>query len=206
MASAPAPLSPTAPGSDPSRTPRETARRRRGHWRLAVMPFRARASGVPISSNRLSLSVSTRETKNEATEATLLGSPPEAWYSSSPPRYASMTSPYLSSEKIRVMLTEIPSARRRRIAGIPSGVAGIFTSRLGRSICFTQSLASATLASVSPASVGATSTETNPSVPFVLSKTPTSSSQALFKSVAIRVLAISSVDTLADFRSRSRSS
>ena len=43
-------------------------------------------------------------------------------------------------------------------------------------------------------------------VPWVLSKTPISSSQARFRSVAIKVLAISSVETSADFSSESRSS
>ena len=53
------------------------------------------------------------------------------------------------------------------MAGMPSAVAGTLTNRLGLSICFTQSRASTTVASVSEARVGDTSTETYPSLPFV---------------------------------------
>ena len=80
---------------------------------------------------------------------------------------------------------EMPSAMRRRIAGSPSIVAGTFTSRLGRSIRFTHSRASATVPSVSWASVGVTSTDTNPSRPSVLSYTPRRASQARWMSLAI---------------------
>ncbi len=45
---------------------------------MAALPFSALASSVPILSSRLSTSVSTRLTKNEATEAMWLRSRPAA--------------------------------------------------------------------------------------------------------------------------------
>jgi len=38
---------------------------------MAAFPFSASASGVPIAVSRLSTSLSTRDTKNDATEAIL---------------------------------------------------------------------------------------------------------------------------------------
>ena len=48
--------------------------------------FSAIASGVPIASSRLSISVSTRETKNDATEWIVERSRPAAFACSSPVR------------------------------------------------------------------------------------------------------------------------
>ena len=57
-----------------------------------------------------------------------------------------------------------PSAIIAWIAGTPSAVAGIFTKRLGSSIRSCSRRAATTVASVSRASSGATSTDTKPSV------------------------------------------
>ena len=51
------------------RTPARSAGRPAGRWRSRPAPRSAAASGVPILSSRGSTSVSTRETKNEATDA-----------------------------------------------------------------------------------------------------------------------------------------
>jgi hypothetical protein len=90
-----------------------------------------------------------------------------------------------------VTLIEIPSPIRRLTAGIPSAVAGTLTSRLGRSIRFTHSRASATVASVSRASSGSTSTDTNPSAPSDASHTGRSTSQARRMSSPMRDATIS---------------
>ena len=58
-----------------------------------------------------------------------------------------------------------PSLIIWRMAGTPSAVAGIFTNRLGASIRPCSARAASMLASVSWASAGATSRDTNPSVP-----------------------------------------
>ncbi len=58
-----------------------------------------------------------------------------------------------------------PSPIICRMAGTPSGVAGILTNTLGRSMRAWRSRAMATVAAVSWARAGATSTETNPSSP-----------------------------------------
>ena len=100
---------------------------------IASLPRSARAPSVPIASSRLSASVSTRETKKLATEATLDGSFPAATSRSSPRRYASTTSLYRWSEKISVMLMFLPAAIMSSIAPSPGFVAGIFTKRFGRS-------------------------------------------------------------------------
>ena len=63
--------------------------------------------------------------------------------------YASMTSPYRSSEKISVTLTLMPSASVAVIAGTPSAVAGILMNMFGRSTSHHSCLASATVAAVS---------------------------------------------------------
>ncbi len=62
-----------------------------------------------------------------------------------------------------------PSAIICRMAGTHSGVAGILTSRLGRSMRACSERAAAMVPSVSWASDGATSTETKPSPPVELS-------------------------------------
>ncbi len=51
---------------------------------MAAFDFRARASGVPILVSRLSTSVSTRDTKNDATDAIVAMSCPLAAACSSP--------------------------------------------------------------------------------------------------------------------------
>jgi hypothetical protein len=56
------------------------------------------------------------------------------------------------------------------IAGMPSAVAGIFTSRLGRAMRSCNRVAAAIVASVSRANSGATSIDTKPSLPCELSK------------------------------------
>ena len=96
---------------------------------------------MPIASRRLSASVSTRETKKLATDATLEGSPPASTSRSSPLRYASITSAWRSSEKISVMLIDLPFAIESSIAGRPAFVAGIFTNRFGRSTIWCRSSA-----------------------------------------------------------------
>ncbi len=63
-----------------------------------------------------------------------------------------------------------PSAIIAWMAGTPSPVAGILTNRFGSAIRWCSLRAAATVASVSRASSGATSTETNPSVPPLASK------------------------------------
>ena len=92
--------------------------------------------------------------------------------------YASATSRWRSSEKISVTLTGMPAAIVSSIAGRPAGVAGIFTSRFGRSTSACRRLASAIVASVSFARFGSTSSETQPSLPLPSSQTERSSSQA----------------------------
>src|SRR5258708_18907418 len=74
----------------------------------AIFPFndsrRTRAAGSDtdgsLISIRLSVSVSIRETKNEATECTECKLPPCLASSSRPERYASATAAYRSTEKI----------------------------------------------------------------------------------------------------------
>ena len=55
------------------------------------------------------------------------------------------------------------------IAGMPSAVAGIFTSRFGRAMRSCNRAAAAIVAAVSRASSGATSIDTKPSLPRELS-------------------------------------
>jgi hypothetical protein len=89
-----------------------------------------------------------------------------------------MTSRWRATEKISVTLTLMPSASTRVIAGRPSGVAGILIIRLGRSTVFHRSTASVTVASVSWALPGSTSSETRPSLPPVDCHTLRNTSQA----------------------------
>jgi hypothetical protein len=58
---------------------------------MAALPLSALASSVPILSSRLSISVSTRETKKEATEPIADRSWPALRARSSPSRNASIT-------------------------------------------------------------------------------------------------------------------
>ena len=59
---------------------------------MPALLLRASASSVPMAVSRLSISVSTRETKNDATEWMVLRSMPAAFACSRPARYAAMTS------------------------------------------------------------------------------------------------------------------
>ena len=62
-----------------------------------------------------------------------------------------------------------PSAIIRWMAGRPSGVAGIFTYRLGRAILSWRARAAPIVPSVSAARAGSTSIDTKPSTPFEMS-------------------------------------
>ena len=90
-------------------------------------------------------------------------------------------------ENSSVMLMFRPSAIIASIAGTPSGVPGIFTIRFGRLMRSTHWRTSRIVPSVSCARSGETSTETNPSVPPVWSKTGRSTSHAAVMSSATRV-------------------
>jgi hypothetical protein len=96
-------------------------------------------------------------------------------------------------EKISVTFTLTPSASTLVMAGMPSTVAGIFTIRLGRSTVFHRSSASATVASVSPARRGSTSSDTRPSTPFVDAYTSRNRSHAVRTSVVVISLTVASV-------------
>ena len=74
-----------------SRRPPRRPGRRAGRWPRAALPLRALASSVPMASSRLSISVSTRETKNEATEWILERSLPSSRACSRPVRKAFIT-------------------------------------------------------------------------------------------------------------------
>ena len=62
-----------------------------------------------------------------------------------------MTCWYTLVEKMSVMLTLIPAAVASRMAGMPSGLAGILMNRFGRSASFQNRFASSTDARVSRA-------------------------------------------------------
>ena len=79
----------------------------------------ARATRWPSGSRR-SVSVSTRLTKNDATDARCEMSSPAATRCSSPSKNASITCAYRSRPKISVTLTLIPAASVAAIAGMPS--------------------------------------------------------------------------------------
>ncbi len=81
-----------APASGRWRTPRCTPRRRAGRWRWRPCRAAPWPRREPIFSSRLSTSVSTRETKNDATEPILVRSWPLALACSRPARKASITS------------------------------------------------------------------------------------------------------------------
>ena len=76
--------------------------------------------------------MSTRETKNEATELTF-NSRPSARRRSKARKYASATFSYAATENSSVTLTLIPSYIACSIAGTPSGVPGILIITLARS-------------------------------------------------------------------------
>ena len=122
--------------------------------------------------------MSTRLTKNDATDRILEMSCPLAAASSRPAIYASRTWPCRSREKISVTFTLIPSAMACVIAGSPSMVAGILMNRFGRSTIHHSARASAIVAAVFLASLGSTSSDTRPSRPSVRSYTGRSTSHA----------------------------
>src|SRR5512143_1309293 len=101
--------------------------------------------------------VSTRETKNDATEAIESIGSPLAARRARPLIYISITAQCRSREKIKVTLTLMPASIAYRIAGKPSRVAGIFTIRLGRFTRFQSRLASDNVACESFARYGLTS-------------------------------------------------
>ena len=90
--------------------------------------------------------------------------------------------------------TLTPSASALVIADRPSWVAGILTSRFGRSTAFQMSRASARVASVSCASSGLTSSDTRPSTPPLLSHVLRNTSQASRTSVTVTSRTVSSTD------------
>ena len=145
-----------------------------------------------MASRRLSISVSTRETKKEATDSIFERSLPAACACSSPLRKAFITARYRSRLKISVTLTLMPSASTAVMAGRPSRVAGILTSTLSRSTAAESCLACSTVFSVSWASRGSTSIETRPSTPPVASYTDAMTSQALRTSSVVRAKTVSS--------------
>ena len=114
----------------------------------AALPIIAFASSEPILSSRLSTSVSTLDTKNDATEPMVDRSCPFALACSIPARNASITCSYRSRPKMSVTFTLIPWARVAVIAGSPASVAGILMNRLGRSTSHHSAFASAMVLSV----------------------------------------------------------
>ena len=135
---------------------------------LATAALPRRWSSAPSESAiRPSTDVSTRLTKNDATDDTRDGSPPDATRSSRPAMYASRTRAYMASEKMRVTLTLIPLPIRSRIAGMPSGVAGTLIMTLGRSSVRNSRRAASIVPLVSCARCGLTSSEAKPSAPRV---------------------------------------
>ncbi len=168
---------------------------------------RSRSAGSVLSfarmSSRLSTSVSTRLTKNDATDSRCCSEPVAARRRSTPSRKASITASYRSREKINVTLMLIPSARHWLIAGSPSTVAGILTNRFGRSTSHHSARASAMVFAVSCAIRGSTSIEIRPSTPSLASKTGRSTSHA--DRTSIVVIARSASPTSTPRRARSRS-
>jgi hypothetical protein len=77
----------------------------------------------------------------------------------------------------------IPLAIASSIAGTPSSVPGILIIRLGRSTRCQKSRAWASVASVSCAKAGSTSSDTKPSAPPAPSQTGCRTSQASWTSV-----------------------
>ena len=117
-------------------------------------------SFATIASSRLSASVSTRLTKNDATDAIVLSGSPRLARSSSAARYDSITEAYASREKSSVMLTLMPSARRRRAAAAPSAVPGTLIITFGRSTSAHSRRASEIVSSTLCAAPGDTSIDT----------------------------------------------
>lgn len=86
---------------------------------------------------------------------------------SMPLRYASAARRYYSDEKSSVMLIGTPEKIASSIACKPAGVPGILMKTFGRLTRRDRNLASAMVRSVSEASDGGTSRDTQPSRPFV---------------------------------------
>jgi hypothetical protein len=93
------------------------------------------ASSCPWRSSRLSISVSTRETKNDATEWIWDRSWPASWPAPARPGRRPSPAVPLHGEDQRDV-DEMPSAITAVIAGRPASVAGILISRFGRSTIF----------------------------------------------------------------------
>ena len=107
---------------------------------MPALPRSASASSVPIFSSRLSISVSTRETKKLATEAMPARVCPFAAACSRPVQVgAHDVAVALDREDQRDVDADALGRARWVIAGRPSSVAGILTSRLGRSTAFHRS-------------------------------------------------------------------
>ena len=104
----------------------------------------------------------------EATEKTS-GFSPAAIRRSMPRTYASAAATYCSRENKSVTLIGTPAKIASSMAGRPSLVPGILMKRLGRPARTWSSLAAATVPIVSFASTGETSSDTQPSRPFVWS-------------------------------------
>ena len=113
----------------------------------------------------MSASVSTRETKNDATDARVDGSPPSSTKRSSPRMYDSATCRWRSSEKMSVTWMGMPAAIDSSIAFSPGSVAGILMKTFGRSTILLRRRASSIVFSVSKAMFGSTSSDTQPSRP-----------------------------------------
>jgi len=89
----------------------------------------------------------------------------------------------------------MPDAMVAVIAGRPSFVAGILTSRFARPTRSYSSRACAMVPAVSVASPGSTSIETRPSRPCVASNTGVKRSQAWRTSAVVRSVIASSIPT-----------
>ena len=183
-----------APATD-TLSQRGPASRSRNSW-YASFAFATAAlprSGDP-SGRRRSVSVSTRLTKNDATDARRLMSSRPSTRRSKPAVNASITSSYRCRLKISVTLTLTPADSTSVIAGIPAGVAGILIITLGRPSRCHSSSACAIVASVSCARFGETSTDTKPSAPSSSSYIGRNRSAACAMSVSTSSQYASSVD------------
>ena len=88
---------------------------------------------------------------------------------SMPRRNASAAARYCSRENRSVTFTGIPAKMASSMAGRPSFVPGILMNRFGRPARACKSFASRSVLAVSWASIGDTSSDTQPSTPLVLS-------------------------------------
>jgi hypothetical protein len=117
------------------------------------------------SGSLASMAESTRETKNEATEAIRSTGSPASTRRSMPRWYAATTAAYASTANRSVTFTLMPSAIDCSIAWRPSLVPGILISTFGRSSSPHRRRAASIVPAVSRASRGSTSKLTNPSCP-----------------------------------------